>query len=144
MKIHMKWLREISVLAVLAVPALAGGTTDVKALAGGQTVQDSEGKAGKNVSYLDGMDFGQRELGKNGSDVCLSMLIRLDSTKIRTQHTVSLTPVIVSEDGQKEMEFETVIVDGKTRHKVFLRRDRIDGIDLARDSAQAVIIRKND
>ena len=52
MKIHMKWLREISVLAVLAVPA-------VPALAGGQTVQDSEGKAGKNVSYLDGMDFGQ-------------------------------------------------------------------------------------
>ena len=160
MKMQMKWLREISVLAVLAVPALAvpgrtedrsaghsiaqaEGTTEGMALAGGHTVQDSEEKTGKNVSYLDVMDFGQRELGKNGSDVCLSMLIRLDSAKIRTQHTVSLTPVIVSEDGRKEMEFQTVIVDGKTRHKVFLRRDRIDGIDPARDSAQAVIMRKN-
>ena len=78
--------------------------------------RDTAGK--KNVTYLDAVRFENREIAKDGREVCLNMDIILDSAKIRTQHTVSLTPVLVSADGKQEKAFETVIVDGKTRHKV--------------------------
>ena len=99
--------------------------------------------SGRNVSYLDAIRFEDRTVAKDGRTVCLSMNIILDSTKIRTQHTVSLTPVMVSADRKMEQPFGTVIVDGRTRHKVFLRRDRLDGTQPQRDSALAIIQRKN-
>lgn len=100
-------------------------------------------RPGKDISYLDAIRFEDRNIAKDGRTVCLSMDIILDSTKIRTQHTVSLTPVMVSADGRMEQPFGTVIVDGRTRHKVFLRRDRLDGTQPQRDSALAIIQRKN-
>ena len=100
-------------------------------------------RTGRNVSYLDAIRFENRELVKDNRTVSLNMDIVLDSTRIKTQHTVSLTPVIVSEDGKTEQAFETIIIDGRTRHKVFLRKDRLDGSNPQRDSAQAIIQRKN-
>ena len=97
----------------------------------------------KNVSYLDVIGFEGREVVKDAREVNLNMNIVLDSTKIRTQHTVSLTPVIISKDGKDTTAFGAVIVDGRTRHKVFIRRDRLDGTDPKRDSALAIIQRKN-
>lgn len=99
--------------------------------------------SGRNISYLDAIRFEDRTVAKDGRTVCLSMNIILDSTRIRTQHTVSLTPVMVSADRKMEQPFGTVIVDGRTRHKVFLRRDRLDGTQPQRDSALAIIQRKN-
>lgn len=107
------------------------------------TVQARDTAGKKNVTYLDAVRFENREIAKDGREVCLNMDIILDSAKIRTQHTVSLTPVLVSADGKQEKAFETVIVDGKTRHKVFLRREALDQTDSARYSAQAIIKRKN-
>ena len=69
-------------------------------------------RPGKDISYLDAIRFEDRNIAKDGRTVCLSMDIILDSTKIRTQHTVSLTPVMVSADGRLEQPFGTVIVDG--------------------------------
>ena len=100
-------------------------------------------RTGRKVSYLDAIRFENRELVKDNRTVSLNMDIVLDSTRIKTQHTVSLTPVIVSEDGKTEQAFETIIIDGRTRHKVFLRKDRLDGSNPQRDSAQAIIQRKN-
>lgn len=107
------------------------------------TVPDSTGRAAKEVSYLDAISFRNKEVIKDAREVCLNMDIVLDSARIKTQHTVSLTPVLVSADGSREMPFQTIIVDGKTRHKVFLRRERLDGPDGQRDSALAIIQRKN-
>lgn len=105
--------------------------------------QGAESAGGDNTSYLDAIIFRDRNIEKDGRSVALSMEIVLDSAAIKTQHTVSLTPVLVSGDGQEEFPFGTVIVDGRTRHKVFMRKDALDGRDPGRDSALAVIMRKN-
>ena len=62
----------------------------------------------KNVSYLDVIGFEGREVVKDAREVNLNMNIVLDSTKIRTQHTVSLTPVIISRDGKDTTAFGAV------------------------------------
>lgn len=131
-----------------AAESLRPGTTDPED--GAITLTDGTGRE-KNVSYLDAIRFEDFELIKDFSNtlpkdtqnVWLNMNIVLDSTRIRTQHTVSLTPVLVSADGKREMPFGTIIIDGRTRHKVFLRRDRLDGSQPQRDSAMAIIQRKN-
>ena len=69
----------------------------------------------KNVSYLDVIGFEGREVVKDAREVNLNMNIVLDSTKIRTQHTVSLTPVIISKDGKDTTAFGAVIVDGRRK-----------------------------
>lgn len=94
-------------------------------------------------NYIEGIKFENRDIAKNGREVCLSMDVVLDSARIKTQHTVSLTPVLVSSDGKTMLPFETIIVDGRTRHKVSLRKDQLDSPDQKRDSAQAVIMRRN-
>ena len=98
----------------------------------------------RNVSYLDGIRFVDRDIAKGGREVSLSMDIILDSAKIKTQHTVALTPVLVSEDGKEEFPFGTVIMDGRTRHRVFSRNEALGKENCPeRDSAQAIIMRKN-
>ena len=52
-----------------------------------------------SVSYLDVIKFEAGTLAKDGREVTLSMNIVLDSARIRSQHTLSLTPWIVSADG---------------------------------------------
>lgn len=95
------------------------------------------------ISYLDAIRFMDKNLAKDGRNVTLCMDIVLDSARIRTQHTVSLTPVLVSGDGTEEFPFGTVIVDGRTRHKVFMRKEALKDNYPDRDSALAVIMRKN-
>ena len=129
----MRRAGKISVLTCIAVISAAGSSlsaADTVSAAGDimRTCESGIGTdtgriGGKNISYLDAIGFEQMELDKNGGNVCLSVTIRLDSTKIRSQHTISLTPVITASDRTHEMEFGTIIVDGNTRHKVFLRRD---------------------
>jgi len=101
------------------------------------------GKQKQAASYLDAIQFENRDIAKNGREVALSMDVVLDSARIKSQHTVSLTPVLVSSDGKTMLPFETIIVDGRTRHKVSLRKDQLDSPDQKRDSAQAVIMRRN-
>ena len=95
------------------------------------------------TSYLDAIRFDNRTLEKGGREVTLDMDIVLDSAKIRTQHTVMLTPVLVSSDGSKEFPFGTVIVDGRARHKVFMRKNALKDLNPQRDSALSIILRKN-
>ena len=149
----MRWAGKISVLACMAVISAAGSSLSAAdtVSAAGDIMRacesgigtDTGRRGGKNISYLDAIGFEQMELDKNGGNVCLSMTIRLDSTKIRSQHTISLTPVITASDSTHEMELGTIIVDGNTRHKVFLRRDLLEGSDPSRDSATVIIHRKN-
>ena len=93
------------------------------------------------VSYMDALEFEETSIGKAGRKVSLSMRIVLDSMKIKPQHTVSLTPVLVSADGAHEYAFGTFVVDGRTRNKVFVRKEAL-GEDSypERDSALAVVV----
>lgn len=115
--------------------------------AAGQPVSDMAGlQSGREdrTTYADAMKFEDRELSKNGDDVTLSMKIILDSTRIRTQHTITLTPVLISADSTEECDFGAVIIDGRARHRVFLRKEALEKeADSVRNSAIAVIMRKN-
>ena len=65
------------------------------------------GKTGKTVSYLPVIGMKDQEVRKNGRNVELTMVVDLSGARIRTQHTVSLTPVLVSRDRRKRRSWWT-------------------------------------
>lgn len=93
--------------------------------------------------YLDKISFVAPETAKDGRKVTLSMDIVLDSARIHNQHTLALTPCIVSADSSESLAFGTVYVDGRTRHLAHGRRDSLGKPDSARLAAEAVIARRN-
>ena len=102
------------------------------------------GKTGKTVSYLPVIGMKDQEVRKNGRSVELTMVVDLSGARIRTQHTVSLTPVLVSRDGRREAAFPPVVVDGGTRSKVYLRAQRLKSVELppCHDGRAEVVIRR--
>ncbi|MFT8029344.1 DUF3868 domain-containing protein, partial [Salmonella enterica subsp. enterica serovar Enteritidis] len=66
----------------------------------------------------------------------------MSKTKIKTQHTVALTPILVSADDSREVAFPPIVIDGGIRHKVYLRAQRLESVDLPpyHDDATEVII----
>ena len=102
------------------------------------------GKTGKTVSYLPVIGMKDQEVRKNGRSVELTMVVDLSGARIRTQHTVSLTPVLVSRDGRREAAFPPVVVDGGTRSKVYLRAPRLKSVELppCHDGRAEVVIRR--
>lgn len=104
--------------------------------------------AGNNrLAYLDSIKINNSNLIKNGRTVSFSMDVDFSKAKIKTQHTVALTPVLVSADGQKELAFPPVIIDGKTRYNVYLRAQSLKSVERPpfhnEDSVQVIINRKN-
>lgn len=134
----MKYLKKTYILiAGILVSAVfpwtaAGSSKEVRA-------QEKE----NGISYTDAIEFTDRDLSKNGRSVSLSMNIILDSTRIRSQHTVTLTPAIVARDGSSEQEFGSIIIDGRARHIYFERKESLDRPDTSRSGAMAIIRRKN-
>lgn len=94
--------------------------------------------------YLSSIKIEQGGVEKTGRTVCLTMAVDLSDAKIRTQHTVALTPVLISADGNREIAFPPIVIDGKTRNKVYLRAQRLSSVDMPpyHDDAAQVIIRK--
>lgn len=95
--------------------------------------------------YLSSIEIRQGGVVKQGRTVSLQMAVDLSKTKINTQHTVALTPVLVSADDSREVAFPPIVIDGGTRHKVYLRAQRLESVDLPPyhdDGAQVIIRRK--
>lgn len=104
------------------------------------------GKAEKNVTYLPVIEVQDKEVRKENRNVALSMSVDLSRARIRTQHTVALTPVLVSRDGKREAAFPPVVVDGGTRNRVYLRAQRLKSVELPpyhNDETKVVIRRRN-
>lgn len=99
--------------------------------------------AENETSYLPSIGIRQGGVVKQGRTVELTMSVDLSKAKIRTQHTVALTPVLVSADGNREIAFPPIVIDGKTRHKVYLRAQRLESVELPpfHDDSSQVIIR---
>lgn len=96
--------------------------------------------------YLSSIDIRQSGVVKQGRTVSLSMSVDLSKAKINTQHTVALTPVLVSADGTREFAFPPMVIDGGTRHKVYLRAQRLESVEMPPyhdDATQVVIRRRN-
>lgn len=95
--------------------------------------------------YLSSIEIRQGGVVKQGRTVSLQMAVDLSKTKINTQHTVALTPVLVSADDSREVAFPPIVIDGGARHKVYLRAQRLESVDLPPyhdDEAQVIIRRK--
>ena len=100
--------------------------------------------AENKTDYLSSIEIRQGGVVKQGRTVCLQMTVDLSKTKIKTQHTVALTPVLVSADDSREVAFPPIVIDGGIRHKVYLRAQRLESVDLPpyHDDATEVIIRR--
>ncbi len=100
--------------------------------------------AENKTGYLSSIEIRQGGVVKQGRTVCLQMAVDLSKTKIKTQHTVALTPVLVSADDSREVAFPPIVIDGGIRHKVYLRAQRLESVDLPpyHDDATEVIIRR--
>ncbi len=102
--------------------------------------------AGNEVTYLPSIGIHEGGVVKEGRTVRLTLDLDLSSARIRTQHTVALTPVLVSADGSREVEFPAVVIDGRTRSKVYYRAQHLPSVDLPiyhDGDAQVIIRRKN-
>ncbi len=102
--------------------------------------------AEEQPSYLSAIGIRDGGVVKQGRTVCLSMTVDLSDAKIRTQHTVALTPVLISSDGSREAAFPPVVIDGNTRSKVYLRAQRLESVELPPhhdEEAQVIIRRRN-
>ena len=85
--------------------------------------------AENETGYLPSIAIRQGGVAKQDRMVELKMSVDLSNARIRTQHTVALTPVLVS-------------ADGNPRHKVYLRAQRLESVELPpyhNDSAQVII-----
>ncbi len=83
-----------------------------------------------NVSYLSSLKISDKALEKNGREITLKMNINMEELKMSKQHTMSLTPVLVSKDGSRELEFPPVVIDGKIRDKVYQRAQILKSVEL--------------
>ncbi len=95
-----------------------------------------------NVSYLSSLKISDKSMEKKDREVILKMIINLDELKMSKQHTMSLTPVLVSKDGSREMEFPPVVIDGKIRDKVYQRALILKSVELPpyhNEDAQIII-----
>lgn len=102
--------------------------------------------AENEVSYLSQIGISGREVFKQDREVQLSMQVDMSRLRIRTQHTVALTPVLVSEDGSREAAFPPIVIDGGTRNRVYLRAQRLESVELPPyhdESSQVIIRRRN-
>ena len=103
--------------------------------------------AADNVTtYLPEIKIEDRQVSRKNKEVELKMVVDLSGLDIHTQHTVALIPVLVSRDGNREAQFSPVVIDGKTRNRVYLRAQRFKNMELPPyhdGSAQTVIRRTN-
>lgn len=102
--------------------------------------------AEKRVSYLDQIGIRNEEVVKEGKEIRVSLQFDLGQLKIKTQHTIALTPVLVSRDGSRERVFPPVVIDGRTRNMVYLRARQFESVDLPPyhdESAREIIRRRN-
>ncbi len=104
------------------------------------------GAARDSVSYLPQIGITQHSVQKKDRSVELSMLVDLSRMRMRTQHTMALTPVLVSADGKRTAEFPPLVVDGKTRSRVYRRAQVMQSVEMppmhAMGQAQAIIRRR--
>lgn len=101
-------------------------------------------RAENGPAYLPDIVVSDGGIVKKDRIVEFSMNVDLSGTRIKTQHTVALTPVLVSADGSREAAFAPMVIDGSARSKVYLRAQRLESVDLPpyHDGEAEVIIRR--
>ncbi len=100
----------------------------------------------KEVTYLPEITIKNKTLEKAGREVTLKMDIDMSELRMGTQHTLALTPVLVSKDGKKEYAFPPVVIDGKVRDRIYLRSQVLNSVDeppMHDENAKVIMRREN-
>ena len=103
-------------------------------------------QADNAAGYLNDIDISNREVSRQNREVRLKMVVDLSRLKMRTQQSVALIPVLMSNDGSREAAFPALVIDGRTRYKMYQRAKQIKSVDMPPyhdGTAKAVIYRKN-
>ncbi len=100
----------------------------------------------KNLSYLPDVKITDTTFVKDNREVTLRMDLDISGLRVGTQHTVALIPVYVSADGSRTQDFPSVVIDGKTRRKIYLRSQKLGTVDAPpfHDETAQVILRSRD
>ncbi len=75
--------------------------------------------------------------------VHVEIVFDVDSLKVKTQHTILVTPAIISADGKDTIRLEPFSIDGKTRHKAISRDNKLAGSQ-ARPEESVYVYKKID
>ena len=103
-------------------------------------------QADNAAGYLNDIDISNREVSRQNREVRLKMVVDLSRLKMRTQQSVAQIPVLMSNDGSREAAFPALVIDGRTRYKMYQRAKQIKSVDMPPyhdGTAKAVIYRKN-
>lgn len=102
-------------------------------------------RADNVTGYLSEVNIDNREISRKNREVELKMVVDLSGLKMHTQHTLALVPVLVAKDGSREAAFPPVVIDGKTRSRVYLRAQNFKSVEMPpyHDGDAQVIIRRN-
>lgn len=95
------------------------------------------------TSYLEGISIENSRVEQQGDRLSLAMDIVLDGLNIRSNDLMMLTPVLVSNTGEGEMELDPVVVAGKRRFKVLQRALRLHNPTGLDTDPYDIIRRKN-
>ncbi len=109
MRLYMTTILALFLCATLSTPARADRTT---------------------VSYLSQIAVSKTEVAKEGKNVKVDMRLDLSQLRMRRQHSLALTPVIVSADGTQRTELPPLVIDGKVRNRVYRRAQIMPSVDM--------------
>lgn len=95
------------------------------------------------TGYLDEIKIANEKVSKTSNrQVTVGMDMDLSTLKIKTQHSLRIVPILVSQNGNNKVELPSIVVNGKVRHKALRRTESLDKITVYPD-VQTTIRRKN-
>ena len=81
------------------------------------------------TAYLEKVEVQRRDVAKEGRRVVVEMDLNISEMDMKKQHSLQLVPTIVSGDRSQEQALDTLVVNGKIRHKAMRRDDALAGRD---------------
>ena len=100
----------------LTAPGVARKATLAGALLLGCTLAPAQ------TTYLQHLRVDTCAVQKQGDRVNVAIGMKFDSVDLARQHSLTLVPVIFSADGSQAVQLDSVVLDGRVRHKVVQRR----------------------
>ena len=85
--------------------------------------------AAAQTAYLEKVEVQRRDVAKEGRRVVVEMDLDISEMDMKKQHSLQLVPTIVSGDRSQEQALDTLVVNGKIRHKAMRRDDALAGRD---------------
>ena len=102
----------------------------------------SLGALGLSAQGITGVQVKNENIKKKGQKVNVSMQLDLTQMDVSRQRSVSFQPVIVANDGSRELALPAVIVDGKVRSRIHHRQELLTGAEV-HPEAYTTVRRRN-